>query len=142
MPAPTDDWRKYVEQYAREHPECVTGVRGTALEGHHTVAGTSYIMPNPPDPACKESAFQDWTRVVFVRRGWRFYHTRRSKGSDPDFPDCVMARGSTGIAAELKSAKGKVTKGQEEWLELLRRVGFRTFVWRPADWLKIVEVAT
>ena len=50
--------------------------------------------------------------------------------------------GHTGIAAELKSAKGKVTKGQEEWLELLRRVGFRTFVWRPADWLKIVEVAT
>lgn len=39
------------------------------------------------------------------------------------------------VAAELKSAKGYVTREQCAWLDALHEVpGVRTVVWRPVDW--------
>ena len=36
---------------------------------------------------------------------------------------------------ELKTERGKVTPGQEAWLEALTFAGFDTGVWRPAQLL-------
>ena len=73
--------------------------------------------------------------------GWRRYHTWLSKGSAAGFPDEVLVRPPRLVVAELKSAVGKLTPAQEEWLELLRGVpGVEVHVWRPDDVERIAEV--
>jgi hypothetical protein len=64
--------------------------------------------------------------------GWLCYHTYNSKKSAPGFPDLVMVHPRSGaiLFAELKSATGKVTDEQDEWLRALAVRGV-AFVWRP-----------
>jgi hypothetical protein len=39
------------------------------------------------------------------------------------------------LFVELKSAKGRTSMEQEEWLEALRKCpGVETYIFRPADW--------
>ena len=88
-------------------------------------------------------------------RGWLVYHTWNSVHSAGGFPDLVLVRPhflTAGgfyiepriIFAEVKSDAGKVKPEQELWLEALKGVArdwgfFRVFLWRPKDWLQIVE---
>jgi hypothetical protein len=67
--------------------------------------------------------------------GWFAYHTHDSRRSQPGFPDLVLVERSTGrtIYAELKSATGRLSPAQREWLELLGKRN-EVAVWRPADW--------
>ena len=67
--------------------------------------------------------------------GWLVYHTHDSRHSQPGFPDLVLVRGGRIIFVELKSAKGTVSKDQEEWLKRLSATKAEVWVWRPADWL-------
>jgi hypothetical protein len=83
--------------------------------------------------------------------GWLVYHTLHSKGSDSGFPDLVMLRHGILLFVELKSTRGKLTKGkykadrrgrmiyhpgQEDWLDALAMVGerVRSYCWRPEHW--------
>jgi len=65
--------------------------------------------------------------------GWMTYHTHDSRRSNPGFPDLVLVKGNTLLFVELKSAKGRLTPEQTEWL---RALGFVASVatWRPCDW--------
>ena len=93
--------------------------------------------------------------------GWKTYHTLRSEGSDPDFPDLVMARrrkfwvnGRPAktreyqelnpiprlIVAELKREGKNATPGQQEWLDFFKEIGAETYVWCPSDWETIQKV--
>ncbi len=63
--------------------------------------------------------------------GWRAYHTRDSRGSEPGFPDVVLARRGRVIFAELKTESGRVTRPQLEWLGDLPGA----VIWRPGDLL-------
>lgn len=65
--------------------------------------------------------------------GWRVYHTYNSRRSEPGFPDLVMVRGSRVIFAELKTAKGRISDAQTEWLTALSRTHSEVYLWRPAD---------
>jgi hypothetical protein len=66
---------------------------------------------------------------------WRCYHTWLSARSAPGFPDILAARGERLLALELKSATGKLTEAQEQWLYVLGGVpGVECFVFRPDDW--------
>lgn len=49
------------------------------------------------------------------------------------FPDLLMARGQVLIAAELKTAKGRLSPAQTEWLDALSNA-CDVYVWRPQDW--------
>ena len=70
-------------------------------------------------------------RPARTKKGWR----TPIQGDGVGWPDLVMLHPTLGgIAAELKTGKGKVAPAQEMWLSLFGAVGFRTFVWRPADW--------
>lgn len=81
-----------------------------------------------------EAAFQSWVRTTAKRCGWVAYHTHDSRRSDKGFPDLVLVRGTTMLAVELKTAEGKVSAEQIEWLRRLGRVtSVRVAVWRPAD---------
>ncbi len=66
--------------------------------------------------------------------GWKTYHTYDSRRSSPGFPDLTLVKGNTLLFVELKSAKGRLTTEQIEWL---RALGFVATVatWRPSDWL-------
>ena len=65
---------------------------------------------------------------------WLRYHTWSSRHSPAGFPDETLVRGDRLLFVELKSATGKLTPAQGEWLEALaavRRV--ETYLWRPDD---------
>jgi VRR-NUC domain len=71
---------------------------------------------------------------------WRVFHVHDSRRSAPGWPDLVCLRGARFVAAELKSAKGRVRREQREWLDALEVAGVQVFVWRPNDWPEIKRV--
>lgn len=86
---------------------------------------------------------QDWLgwRVLHLRAG----RTKRGKYGvqvtgklGKGWPDLVLAKPGRLVAAELKSANGKLTDEQTEVLGWLQLAGIETHVWRPADWSAIV----
>jgi len=88
-----------------------------------------------------EAQFMAQVRQLARVCHWQCYHTNRSDRSDPGFPDLVMVRGNRLIFAELKTAKGKLSLPQKEWLASLKRVpDIEVYLWRPDDWDPIVEV--
>ena len=102
-------------------------------------------------PPMTEKQFQAQVVELAQTLGWLVYHTYDSRRSAPGFPDLVMVRNDHLIFAELKSAKGKLTPEQGQWLDALQEVqasmgGYEGYdllkveTWRPGDWDKIVEV--
>ena len=92
------------------------------------------------------------TIVNFARNyGWLVHHdlpSQRANGSwatatqgDSGFPDLVLVHpGNTTkllpaaiIYAELKTQRGKLTAGQQQWLNALQAAGQTAVVWRPSD---------
>ena len=63
-----------------------------------------------------------------------------SRRIGPGFPDLVIAGHGRVIFAELKSEKGKLSKDQQAWLQLLSDAGEKWFVWRPSDWSNIEKI--
>jgi len=88
----------------------------------------------------KEKEFQSMVEDIAELRGWTFYHTRNSIGSQKGFPDLVMLRGEREVVAELKSQKGKISEEQKDWLEKYKLVGAEVFLWRPSDIRDIEEI--
>lgn len=83
---------------------------------------------------------KQWDAQIFNSRrglaptlGWKLtYHTLRSKGSTSGFPDRVLIRDRI-IFAELKSATGKPTPAQIEWLTGIAKAGGEAYLWLPGD---------
>lgn len=70
---------------------------------------------------------------------WRCYHAFDSRRSEPGFPDLVLVRDGRIIFAELKTATGRLTDEQSEWIDALEACpGVEVRVWRP-DALKWIE---
>jgi hypothetical protein len=81
--------------------------------------------------------------------GWLCHHEyiskvaprgrKGAKRTNPGYPDIIAFRTQHnplqvyGIAIELKKAGETPTREQMNWLTLYRRMGFRTYVWRPSD---------
>lgn len=72
--------------------------------------------------------------------GWRHYRTWLPIHSPAGFPDLVLVKPPRLIFAELKSADGKTTPKQDEWLADLGAVAataewenIGVYVWRPDD---------
>jgi hypothetical protein len=99
----------------------------------------------PETEASFQAAVVDLARL----RGWRIHHARPARTADgwrtaiigdPGWPDLALARGPRLILAELKSARGKTSDDQREWLGHLITAAdasagaLEVHVWRPADW--------
>lgn len=69
----------------------------------------------------------DWYRMLA-------YHTHDSRRSRRGFPDLVIVGTKGVLFRELKSAKGRLTLEQSQWLEQLKAAGQDAAVWRPSDW--------
>ena len=54
--------------------------------------------------------------------GWLAFHPYDSRRSAPGFPDLVLVRPPELIFWELKSAKGRVTPDQHQWIDALEQV--------------------
>lgn len=93
-----------------------------------------------------ESEFQDNVVDLAHIHGWRVFHARNAKVGDKHmtpiqydgkgFPDLVLAHPDKGVIyAELKSTKGRLSKAQNEWLDVLEEATdeAQVFVWRPED---------
>ena len=67
--------------------------------------------------------------------GWKVYFTWRSDHSPAGFPDLFLVHPQTGrrLALELKTAKGKVSIEQEQWISALAVCGIPAMVIRPCD---------
>lgn len=71
--------------------------------------------------------------------GWACYHTLKSKGSEPGFPDWTLARDRV-IFVELKTEKGRLSEAQIGWVNLLRKADAEVYVVRPRHLEEITEV--
>jgi hypothetical protein len=82
-----------------------------------------------------EAELQNCVRDCATLFGWKYYHPWLSVKSAKGYPDCTLVRGNRLIFAELKSARGKVTEAQSEWLMALGAVpGVECYVWTPFAW--------
>lgn len=74
--------------------------------------------------------------------GWLTYHTHDSRRSEAGFPDLTLVNIRQGriIFAELKTAAGRTTPQQDEWLAALAAAGCETALWRPADLPNIARI--
>lgn len=107
-------------------------------------------------PSCRpgspcERHFQ--RQVIDLARlcGWRVAHFRPAQtvrgwrtpveADGAGFPDLLMVRGNELLALELKSAKGKATPEQEEWLAAFGQVTeAAALCLRPVQW-PLIEAA-
>lgn len=99
---------------------------------------TAPTQTPPPDPSSEKEFQADVIRFA-KSEGWLCYHTRDSRRSESGFPDLVLIRDGL-IVAELKTADGRLTASQANWLDSFRACGIAAYLWRPADWPRIVEV--
>lgn len=92
-------------------------------------------------PRITERTLQDAVVECAQALGWRIYHPWLSLNSADGYPDLTLVRGGRAGAparllfAELKSASGKLSGAQSDWLAALRDVpGVEVHVWTPAHW--------
>jgi len=89
-------------------------------------------LQEPGFPRMTEAQLLSRIREMCSWLGLLIYHTHDSRRSERGFPDLVIC-GSSVIYRELKSATGRVTGAQQEWLDRLTAAGADAAVWRPAD---------
>jgi hypothetical protein len=91
-----------------------------------------------------ERAFQQAVVELATMTGWKVNHQlpaqnaagrwRTPTQGHVGFPDLVLAHPTRGVIfAELKSAVGRVSEAQRNWLDVLELGGAETYVWRPTD---------
>lgn len=68
-------------------------------------------------------------RPAMTSHGWR----TAVQGDGKGFPDILLVRERL-MGIELKSAKGRLTDDQSEWLLALDKAGVEVHVFRPDDW--------
>lgn len=71
--------------------------------------------------------------------GFHVYHTLRSKGSQPGYPDWTIARERV-IWLELKRERTHCTPAQIEWLKRLVAAGAEVYVPRPRNFDALGQV--
>lgn len=90
-----------------------------------------------------EREFQTLVLDIAAMNKWKVTHFRPGMNrrgewatplqGDPGWPDLVLVKPPRAIFAELKSARGKLSPEQVEWLEALRGCGLDVRVWFPSD---------
>lgn len=62
--------------------------------------------------------------------GWKAYHTLRSKGSEPGYPDWTLVRDRV-VFIEAKREKGILSDAQRAWIAALVKADAEVYVVRP-----------
>jgi len=94
------------------------------------------------DQLLRERDFQQQVIEVAELYGWLAFHIPDSRRATcRGLPDTILLKPHRLLFAELKTARGKLSAEQKEWLETLKTIPtVETYVWRPSDWDSIVTV--
>ena len=85
-------------------------------------------------PAMTETVLLNSLRSEAINCGWKVYRAQFSMYSVKGWPDLFMVKNGRAYAWELKSAKGKPSEAQTEWIEALQAVpGVDARLVYPAD---------
>ena len=81
-----------------------------------------------------EKEFQKDVIDLARQLGWEVYHCYNSRlVTSKGFPDLVLAHPIGRVVfAELKTAKGRVSREQKRWIWMLKKAGLDARVWRPS----------
>ena len=83
-------------------------------------------------PPMTEAQLQDAVITAAELWGWRWHHETDSRRTRPGWPDLLLVRDGLCLVLEMKSATGRVTEEQAEWIEALGAVdGITAAVIRP-----------
>ncbi len=91
-----------------------------------------------------EKQWQETVIEIAKYHGYRAMHHLVSKGTEPGWPDLVLAREARGgrpaevLFVELKTETGKVTAAQGWWLAVLADSGHESVCWRPSQLKDVV----
>src|SRR5262252_4438256 len=96
---------------------------------------------DPGAAVLAEAGLLEHIRALARRSGWLCYHTHDSRRSEAGFPDLVLVKPASAqrvgrlLFVEVKTAQGKLTAEQMQWLEVLRHSvgGVEVYCWRPQD---------
>jgi hypothetical protein len=77
-------------------------------------------------------------RPALMKQGGALVYRTPVAADGAGFPDLVLARNGKVLFIECKSQRGELSDKQNEWLAVLPPDG--TFVFKPDDWDKIVEI--
>ena len=91
--------------------------------------------------ALTEAQFQRQVTDLAAWHRLRVFHSgdsRRDTGTG--FPDLVIVGPGGVVFAELKTATGRPTRAQLDWLDALRATGIDAYLWRPTDLPRIRAV--
>lgn len=107
-------------------------------------------MTRNSDPVLKISERHLQAAIVELAKwnGWKVFHAlpaqnargqyRTAQIGDVGFPDLVLVHPQRGVIfAELKTAIGRLSDAQNDWLMALYAAGAEAYVWRPRDILDI-----
>ena len=98
-----------------------------------------------------ETQFASAVEDLLELYGWLWCHFRPAKtdkgwrtalSGHKGLPDYVAAKSGRLLMFELKSAAGKVSQAQQEWLDALKKTKAEVYLWRPDMWPEIQEVLT
>lgn len=92
-----------------------------------------------------EAEFQREVVALAKSRGWDVFHVPRSdRGgvTSLGFPDLICRRQHRLIVAELKSDRGRMREGQQEWLGAFTSARIPTYLARPKDWAALYNALT
>lgn len=100
--------------------------------------------PAPPAPWIAEKDFQRLIVDLATTFGWEHMHQLRSQGTDPGWPDLVLARPPQLLFVELKRRDGRLSWAQRAWGDTLTACRCDWRVWRPTPdcWDEIVATLT
>lgn len=73
--------------------------------------------------------------------GWIAYHTLRSKGSEPGFPDWTLVRERV-VFLELKTETGKPSPAQKFWISALLDASAEVYIARARDLQALSAILT
>lgn len=96
-------------------------------------------MTTAAPASISEKAWQNQVLSVAVLYGWHHYHPFDSRRSVSGWPDLVLVRPPELVIAELKTEKGRTSRAQRLWLDLLAECGVEVHVWRPSDFDEVHE---
>ena len=92
-----------------------------------------------------EAEFQSAVVELAEALGWHWWHFADSRRPGRGglwvgdvgargWPDLVLVRHNRHLLRELKTDGGRLSKAQQQAIQLLAAAGFDVAVWRPADW--------
>lgn len=102
---------------------------------------TATVPRGMKPPRVTESQFLRQVRDLARIFGWATYHPFLSKWSEKGWPDLTLCRPPRIVLAELKTDTGKISEEQDRWLGMLGDCpGVEVYLWRPADFDRVVEI--